>query len=154
MSLVVLGSSPSTSNIPMNLCCPFHFSCWKNILLAASLSHFQDAPHLIYAPSLRCVSMSKISFCTAVINDFIVIKASSVLPQGPVRNLLIRSSWIIVAEFLVLEQNLVIFPQPVIVSCHDMALHDIYGTTLPWYHTTIVPRHATMAPYHASIWYY
>ena len=97
MSLVVLGSSPSTSNIPMNLCCPFHFSCWKNILLAASLSHFQDAPHLIYAPSLRCVSMSKISFCTAVIKDFMVIKASSVFPQGPVRSLLTRSSWIIVA---------------------------------------------------------
>ena len=79
MSLVVLGSSPSTSKIPMNLCCPLHFSCWKNILLGASLSHFQDAPHLIYAPSLRWVSMSKISFCTAVINDLMFIKASSVL---------------------------------------------------------------------------
>ena len=66
-------------------------------VLAASLSHFQDAPHLIYAPSLRWVSMSKISFCTAVINDLMFIKASSVLPLGPVRSLLTRSSWIIVA---------------------------------------------------------
>ena len=96
----------------------------------------------------------KIFFCTLVCGILWHL-AFTVAPLSTFLCGILRGRTIVCGpEFLVSEQNLVIFQQPVIVSCHDMALHDIYGTTLPWYHTTMVPRNATMAPYDASIWYY
>ena len=90
----------------------------------------------------------KIFFCTLVC-AILCHLAFTVAPLSTFLWGILRGRWIVCGpEFLVSEQNLVIFQQPVIVSCYDMALHDIYGTTLPWYHTTMVPcYHGTTLPY-------